>query len=175
MLTVTIPVLDTPRLRLRAPKLGDFAVFDRYFSTARSRWNGGPMDDRKARYRIFGHIFGQWILRGYGMFLIADRTSDKALGACGLWHPVHWPEPEVGWGLWDETAEGQSLAFEAAQAALTDTFTRVGLPTAVSYIDPANARSIALAERLGAMRDTAADRPDPDDLVYRHPHPEAHP
>ena len=38
----------------------------------------------------------------------------------------------------------------------------------VSYIDPGNARSIALAERLGARPDPDAPRADPDDLVYRH-------
>ncbi len=47
----------------------------------------------------------------------------------------------------------------------------LGWETAVSYIDPANARSIALAERLGCTRDDAADRVHPDDLVYRHPSP----
>ena len=172
MMTVTIPEIETARARLRGPRLDDFAVFDRYFATERSKWNGGPLDERKARFRIFGYFFSHWLLRGYGMFVIADRTTDRALGCCGLWHPIHWPEPEIGWSLWDETIEGQGVAFEAAQAAIADTFTRVGLPTTVSYIDPANARSIALAERLGATRDETANRPDPDDLVYRHAHPE---
>ncbi|MCP4820480.1 MAG: GNAT family N-acetyltransferase, partial [Shimia sp.] len=37
-----------------------------------------------------------------------------------------------------------------------------------SYIDPPNAPSIRLAEKLGAVRDDTAARPDPNDLVYRH-------
>ncbi len=42
------------------------------------------------------------------------------------------------------------------------------LKTLVSYIDPDNARSIRLAERLGATIDDHARKQDPDDLVYRH-------
>ena len=42
------------------------------------------------------------------------------------------------------------------------------LKTLVSYIDPENARSIHLAERLGATIDDRARKQDPEDLVYRH-------
>jgi RimJ/RimL family protein N-acetyltransferase len=42
------------------------------------------------------------------------------------------------------------------------------LPTLVSYCDPANERSIAVAERLGAVRDDLAPRQDPEDVVFRH-------
>ncbi|MEL7026999.1 MAG: GNAT family N-acetyltransferase, partial [Pseudomonadota bacterium] len=52
-------------------------------------------------------------------------------------------------------------------------FTELGLSTLVSYIDPENARSIALAERLGAVRDDEAEKPEDNPLVYRHPTPEA--
>jgi RimJ/RimL family protein N-acetyltransferase len=41
----------------------------------------------------------------------------------------------------------------------------------VSYIDPGNARSIRLAERLGARLDRSAAKSDPEDLVYRHEAP----
>jgi RimJ/RimL family protein N-acetyltransferase len=49
-------------------------------------------------------------------------------------------------------------------------FRDLGWTTAVSYIDPDNARSIALAERLGAVRDRGARQPvfDKPCLVYRH-------
>lgn len=47
-----------------------------------------------------------------------------------------------------------------------------GIKTLVSYIDPANARSIALAERLGARHDPDAPLPEgetPEEtIVYRH-------
>jgi hypothetical protein len=38
----------------------------------------------------------------------------------------------------------------------------------VSYFDPANHRSIAVAVRLGGARDDAAARQDPEDVVFRY-------
>ncbi len=42
----------------------------------------------------------------------------------------------------------------------------------MSYIDPDNARSIALARRLGCTEDPAAEPLYPGDMVFRHPAPE---
>ena len=50
-------------------------------------------------------------------------------------------------------------------------FAVLGVETLVSYVDPANQRSIAVAERLGAYRDAAAVVQDPGDLVFRHRRP----
>ncbi|MGI9393987.1 MAG: GNAT family N-acetyltransferase, partial [Boseongicola sp.] len=91
------------------------------------------------------------------------------------WYPEDWPEPEIGWTVWAAEAEGEGFAFEAAKAARDFAFRELGWTTAVSYIDDGNDRSVALAERLGAWRDDAAETPDNDEppvLVYRHPVPE---
>ena len=69
------------------------------------------------------------------------------------------------------------LTFEqmAAAAARDHAFGALGWETAVSYIDPDNIRSVALAERLGARHDPEARGPGENScLVYRHPRPEAH-
>ena len=51
-------------------------------------------------------------------------------------------------------------------------FGTLGWTTLVSFIDPENNRSIALAERLGAACDDRIDHPDGGlTLVYRHPAP----
>ncbi|WP_252724131.1 GNAT family N-acetyltransferase [Thalassospira sp. A40-3] len=60
---------------------------------------------------------------------------------------------------------------EAATALRDWAFNARGLPTLVSYIAPENDRSITLAERIGAVLDQTAQRPDPNDLVFRHAHP----
>jgi RimJ/RimL family protein N-acetyltransferase len=111
------------------------------------------------------------VLRGYGLFIIEAKGDPTPLGMCGPWHPIDWPEPELAWSIWSPAAEGRGIMFEAVTAARSHAFGPLGWDTAVSYIDPANARSIALAERLGAVRDAAAPRLDPADLVYRHPNP----
>jgi len=64
--------------------------------------------------------------------------------------------------------EGQRHATEAA-AVLRDWAARtLGLDRLVSCIDPINVRSIAVAERLGAVVDPGAPKQDPGGLVYRH-------
>jgi len=72
-----------------------------------------------------------------------------------------------------EAGEGKGYAFEAAQMARDFAYAELGRDTLVSYIDPNNTRSIALATRLGAQRDDTAARPDGETLeetiVYRHP------
>ncbi len=169
-MTVTLsgtPALETGRLILRAPCAADWPPSAAFLASERARFVGGPVAARAA-WRIFGHVVGHWALRGFGLFVFCDKATGQALGTAGPWFPEGWPEPEIGWTLWRAGDEGRGLAFEAAQAALAHAFRDLGWQTAVSYIDAANARSIALAERLGARRDEAAAGPDPSDLVYRH-------
>ena len=66
-------------------------------------------------------------------------------------------------------AEDKETAREAALAVRDWAYGTRGLGALVSYIDPENARSIRLAERLGAMPDDGAPQPAHDPcLVYRH-------
>lgn len=84
-----------------------------------------------------------------------------------------WPEREIGWSLYDPADEGKGFAHEAARAAIAHAFDAWGWETAVSYVHPANTRSRALAERLGAALDPVAAKPPAEvpPLVYRHPRP----
>jgi RimJ/RimL family protein N-acetyltransferase len=170
------PVLETERLVLRAPGLQDWDAWrDFVVHDERAHFiRGEDMNDGKA-WRGLGHVVGMWALRGYGSFVFCLRGTDRALGMTGPWHPMDWPEREIGWTVWSAEAEGKGLAFEAATAARSHAFRDLGWDTAVSYIHPDNARSIALAERLGARLDPTAATPahDPCPLVYRHPRPEA--
>ena len=69
----------------------------------------------------------------------------------------------------DALAQGAAmLALEAAELALDYTRRHIRPASLVSYIDARNHRSIALAKRLGATRDDAAQRHDAEDVVYRH-------
>lgn len=162
---VDVPVLETERLCLRAPQPGDYPGFRDYYASERSIYTGGPLGERDA-WRGFASHIGHWVIHGYGMWTITFRGDDVPLGFAGLWNPATWPEPEIGWTLY-EGAEGRGIAFEAARAALDHVFGTLGWPSVVSYIREGNARSVALAERLGARPD-AADAPGPGVLVYRH-------
>ncbi len=168
------PTLSTDRLTLRAPRLEDFEPYAAFFASERSVHEDGPLDRREA-WREFATSAACWALRGYGVWSIEETATGTWLGEAGLFHPDYYPEPEIGWTLTPE-AEGRGVAQEAARAARDWAYGTAGLTTLVSYIGSANARSIRLAERLGARLDPAAARPAHDPcLVYRHPDPEARP
>jgi RimJ/RimL family protein N-acetyltransferase len=164
---INTPVLETARLTLRAPDLSDFDAYAGFFGSPRSRFVGGPMPRDRA-WRFFGHHAGHWALRGFGTFFLAPKAGGDALGMVMAWHPEGHPEREIGWVMFTDKAEGQGYAREAATAVLAHVFRTLGWNTAVSYIDPGNARSVALADRLGARHDPDAAKADPTDLVYRH-------
>jgi RimJ/RimL family protein N-acetyltransferase len=162
------PTLHTERLTLRMPGPQDVDVQAAFLASDRSRFVGGPMAAGPA-WRALAYMIGHWTLRGFGMWVMTLKGSDRAIGLVGHYFPTEWPEREVGWHIWDPAAEGRGYAYEAAVAARNHAFDALGWSTAVSYINPANHRSIALAERLGAVRDAAAPVPAIDPvLVYRH-------
>ena len=160
------PVLDTPRLRLRPMRFADWPGYAAFMASPRSVHMGGPFGERAA-WGMFCHDLGCWPLFGHGALMIEDRAG-AVLGQVGISAGPLFPEPELGW-LVHEAAEGRGVAFEAACALRAWAFGPRGLATLVSYIDPANARSRRLAERLGARLDPAARPQDPGDLVSRHP------
>ena len=163
------PVLETDRLILRAPQMSDFDGFLSFMQTDRSKFVRPPEIDKVLAWRAFAHVTGMWVLRGYGTFIIEERSSGEPIGMTGPWHPIYWPEREIGWAIWKEKAEGEGIAFEAASASLSHAFTHLKWDTAVSYINPDNTRSIALAERLNAVVDKNAELPDDGPtIVYRH-------
>lgn len=174
MITLTgIPVIETERLRLRAPNLADFEVFAAFMASDRAAFVGGPISRAQA-WRGFCHVTGHWLHRGFSAFIFADRWTDAGLGMAGPWFPEGWPEHEIAWSIWDAQAEGKGLAHEAALAARGHAFGALGWKTAISMIDPRNLRSQALAHRMGCTRDGSFSHETyGDSQIWRHPAPEA--
>jgi len=167
------PVLETERLVLRAPQAADFKVFAPFVTSDRGRHIGGGGDkDIGHAWRVLALLTGHWHLRGWGTFVAEEKATGRPIGSMGPWYPEGWPERELGWTIWTEAAEGRGFAHEAAIETRRHAFETLGWSTAVSYIAPDNARSIALARRLGCARDPDAAAPAEGDLVYRHPAPE---
>lgn len=169
-----IPTIETERLIMRAPKSGDFEPLSAFYGQERSKFvRDGEMTPDKS-WRSLAHVAGQWVLRGYGMFVLTLKGNDAPLGMAGAFHPVANPERELAWSLWSAEHEGRGYITEAAIACRNYVYDIHKWTTAVSYIDPENAASIKVAERLGCVLDESAKTPDdyPCD-VYRHPAPEA--
>ena len=171
-LLTNTPVIETENLVLRAPQPGDWPHWDRFAQSQRAQYIGGPYD-LKGSWRGLCHAVGMWVMRGYGSFIITERGDNTALGMTGPWFPADWPEKELGWTMWSDAHEGKGVMFEAAQAARDYAYATLGWRSPVSYISAGNARSIALAKRLGAVLDEDAPHPFSDHpvVVYRHPGP----
>ncbi|PSL22289.1 GNAT family N-acetyltransferase [Shimia abyssi] len=163
---MTAPTLTTSRLTLRHHRLEDFEPMTKHFASDWAKYMGGPISDDEL-WRWLGAEVVSWDWLGFGSWAVDLTATGALIGQVGINKPPRFPEIELGWCVFPE-AQQKGYAFEAATAVRDWAFDVAGHSTLVSYIDADNAASIALAERLGALRDDIAERPEPDDLVYRH-------
>ncbi|MGR3634946.1 MAG: GNAT family N-acetyltransferase [Shimia sp.] len=160
------PTITTARLTLRHHVLDDFKPMATHFATDWARYMGGPVDANEL-WRWLGAEITSWQWLGFGSWAVDHTDTSEFIGQVGINKSPKLAEPELGYCFFPE-AQGKGYALEAVIAARDWGFDIAKLPTMVSYIDDDNAASIRLAEKLGAVRDDAAARPDANDLVYRH-------
>jgi len=163
-----IPTLTTARLTLRPPRESDFPTMLSFNDSPRTRFIGGKLERRWVWRGLLANI-GHWALRNYGFYSVETHRGDF-IGRIGVIYHDSWPEPELGWHLYDGF-EGKGYAYEAAFAARADYAARVASAPLISMIDVENHRSEALALRLGALREGTDTHEDGRFHIYRHPSP----
>ncbi|PYC49056.1 N-acetyltransferase [Litorivita pollutaquae] len=167
------PTLESQRLVLRGPKRSDAEPLIAFLCDLERSAGFGGYDNRHDAWRWFGLNVGHWHIHGYGYFTVEDKETGTPAGICGIWNPDGWPEPELGWVVFDGF-EGKGVAYEAALRAREWAYAELGFTTLTSNIVPGNARSIALAERLGATYERTYQNVNMgEDMLYRHPAPDA--
>lgn len=172
-LRLSIPCLETERLILRGPEAGDFPALSAFLTDQDRAAGFGAMPDDPKAWRWFAGNIGHWALLGYGYFTMVLKETGASCGLTGIWNPHGWPEPELGWVVY-AGHEGKGLAREGAERARLWAYEDLGLTTLTSNIVPGNTRSIALAERLGAVYErTYVNVEMGEDMLWRHPGPEA--
>ncbi len=149
-LAAAIPVLQTARLTLRAPRLEDFAAYVAVVCADRGVHVGGPFTEEQA-WDDFCRMVANWLLRGHGNWVVETHAGEW-VGFVLIGFEPGDAEPELGWFL-AQGAEGRGYATEAAMAVRDYAFAALGMARLVSYIDPPNAASRHVAERLGALLD----------------------
>ncbi|MEM1266908.1 MAG: GNAT family N-acetyltransferase [Pseudomonadota bacterium] len=165
-------MLETDRLVLRPPQRDDLDAWTRFFASERARFVGGGEGKTDLAWRVFALFFGHWSLHGTGPYVICRKGSAQPIGTAGPWFPSGWPERELTWSIWSSENEGKGYASEAVLALRNHVLGELKWSRAVSYIDPDNASSVRLAERIGCSLDASAPTPDTDPtLVYVHPDP----
>lgn len=163
------PRLDTERLILRGPEKSDAPAIMGFLMDSERSAGFGHIPGRGDAWRWFAMLVGHWHWHGYGYFVIEDRETGAPAGISGVWNPETWPEPELGWVVFDGY-EGRGIAFEAATRVRTYAYTDLGMTTLTSNIVPSNARSKALATRLGAVYErTYHNENMGEDELWRHP------
>ena len=99
------------------------------------------------------------------------RDSGELIGYCGLFSMVvhDKPEMELGYRL-GRAHWGRGLATEAARGAVEYARETLGLRRLISLIDPGNARSAAVAKKLGMAKESEVmceGYDHPDDVYAR--------
>lgn len=97
---------------------------------------------------------------GVGLWAVEVPGVAPLIGYTGLW-PARFPAPftpaiEVGWRL-ARAYWGRGYATEAANTAIADGFSRLGLGEIVSFTAVINHRSRRVMEKLGMTHDPAED------------------
>ena len=140
---------ETPRLLLRMLTASDFDAYAAMHADEEvTRFTARAALSREEAFRHMAMLLGHWQLRGYGFWAVEEKATGAFVGRVGFHNPEGWPGFELGWSLAREHW-GKGFASEAASAALEHAFTVMNRDHVISLIDPANVRSIAVAERLG--------------------------
>ena len=146
-----VPMIETDRLILRAPRIEDFDDFAEIVLGPQGLFYGKPTS-RDAAWSDFMQITGTWYLRGHGAWTVTRRDGGDVLGFFHIGAEPGDEAPEIGF-LLAAKAQGKGYGTEAAAAIRDHGFGPMGLKQLVSYVDAGNARSLALATRLGADRE----------------------
>lgn len=154
------PVLHTERLTLRVPRIEDFQRYAEHLADEETARFIGGTSPRAGAWRRFLQMPGAWAVQGFAMFSVIDKASGRWLGQIGPWRPEGWPGNEIGYSF-HRDAWGQGYALEAGRACVDFAFETLQWEDLIHCIDPANAASIALAERLGSTHRGPTRLPEP--------------
>jgi RimJ/RimL family protein N-acetyltransferase len=148
-------MIETERLLLRTWRPSDEAPFAALNGDPEvTRYLSGPMS-REDSDELLARIRGHWRQHGFGLYAAEVKATGAFIGFVGLAIPSFLPDVlpavEVGWRLAREHW-GNGYATEGARASVAYGFGELGLKQIISIIDPRNAPSIRVAERLGMTR-----------------------
>ncbi len=155
-LTLDVPVLETPRLRLRGHRLEDLEpAFAMWADPAVLRYISKEPRSLHTVWTRMLRYPGMWALLGYGYWAIEERATGRFIGEAGFadfkrdMEPSFGDTPEAGWSLC-AAAHGKGYGTEAVEAVLIWGDTHFGPDTrTVCMIDAGNAPSIRLARKCG--------------------------
>ena len=150
-MTHSAPTLIAERVTLRAFQVADLPALAAIWADPEvvTHLGGKPLSLEETWRKALGGV-GQWALFGFGYWVVERNADHSLIGHMGFadfqrgLDPAMDGAPELGY-VFATSVHGQGIAREACAAALE----WLGERTSWAIISPANAPSIALAERLG--------------------------
>jgi RimJ/RimL family protein N-acetyltransferase len=120
----------------------------------------GSMAETERALRVYADILAA---RGYSFVAVVEREGGALVGDAGL-NPLggRGPDVELGYTV-ARTAWGRGYATELGRALVEHAFTALGVPRVVAQVEPANAASRHVLEKLGM---TARE----ERIAYGRPH-----
>jgi RimJ/RimL family protein N-acetyltransferase len=152
--------MDTPilteRLSIRRLELADAEAMFRYrcdpLVTRYQNWEPASVEEVRTFIAGLGEIGVDTPGRWYQLGLFLRETGELA-GDCGIQVQAHDSrQAEIGISL-APAFHGRGLATEALRAVLGYLFTSLGKHRVYGSVDPGNAASLALLERVGMRRE----------------------
>ena len=155
---MTLPDLDRPlvvteRLELWLPREDDIADMLAIVADPHTHRYLAPMGTTGSHLSRILRNTGSWVIYGYGLCAVKFIGDDRPIGNCAIFHSHRdlgadfdgWPE--AGWII-GARHEGKGIASEAMQGLL-EWFDAAHGREIVCLIEPGNAASLRLAEKLG--------------------------
>ena len=148
-----VPVIETPRLRLRGHRIDDFADCAAMWADPNvTRHIGGkPLTEEEVWARVLRYV-GHWSWMRFGYWAVEEKSSGGFVGDLGFAdfkreiEPSLQGLPELGWVLASH-AHGKGYATEAARAAIAWGAEHFGPGDTVCLIHPDNLASLRVAEK----------------------------
>lgn len=145
-------VVETARLKL-VPLSARFNddLFRLFHEPEVADWlflTGPPTrEELAARTKVHEQI---WAERGYGMFAVVEKGSDRFVARVGAMLTAETGRMEIAWSTMRE-AWGKGYASEAAAASISHAFAHSGLAALDCYLRPDNTASRRVAEKVGFL------------------------
>ncbi len=163
---------------LRRPRLEDARDLLEYVRDPEvMRWIGGEPGDLEATVATIERWLGRWEANGIGYFAL--ERDGRVVGRVGfnVWDAAVWrvaqlaeakvPAVELAWTI-ARAHWGHGYATEAARALRPWAYAH-GVESLISLINPDNARSIRVAEKLDATPTETVEIEGEPAVVWRHP------
>jgi ribosomal-protein-alanine N-acetyltransferase len=165
-------IAETKRLVLREFHPGDGDAMDRVFGDVEvMRYGEGVRTPGWVRAwiaRWLDDYYRQW---GFGVWAVVEKGEAVVIGYCGLSRfagRCEADETEIGFRL-ARSYWGRGFATEAALAVRGHALDALRLPRLIALIDPGNAASVRVAQKMGMRyeRDVMLEGYDHPDWEWR--------